>query len=607
MKDMEKNGRELKITGVKRLTRDLMRDAHDAQCVIICGDVEEIGESAFAAWPNLRRVEICEGVKRIGRGTFYNCKKLEEALLPRSLEALSCDRQQNIRVPSFLSRGQGYSEDCRGAFEGCENLKHIVIPDGVSVIPDHAFLDCIRLKNAVLPPDVFICEEAFAGCRMLESPDFSRGVRRIGTYAYRGCSGIVELNLPEGVSVEYGAFENCRALESLSVSRTTVFEFGAFRNCPKLRKVYCPAENNLLPAVFENCPPNRALMQSILKRLLPGLPEEMDAAALQAAPCLEIPEGVVEIGDFAFRGNTVIRELVLPASLRRIGCGAFASCRNLEKIAFAENGSLKCIDKAAFESCGLRELDLPEGLEEIGDQAFYYDGALREVEFPSSLRAIGKKAFCKTGIERLFLNDGLEFAGVEAFACCPCLNCAVLPNRFERIAESLFRGCMRLDRVHLPGSLRSIGKNAFEGCAIRRIGFPSGLREIHEQAFYNCNELRYAPLPGGLTHLEPNAFVKTALDLLEYPDSVQMPVFEPQTPFADLFGSFFTQERAAVCDYEDMGYAHADTLPDFLRPDPLQGYPKQISVPAHLAHMKNRFPRAVEFIVRSENEGSKNE
>ena len=80
-----------------------------------------------------------------------------------------------------------------------------------------------------------------------------------------------------------------------------------------------------------------------------------------------IPEGVECVRTKAFYKCSDIRELTLPSTL-------------------------KIIEEKAFFRCSISEILLPEGLEEIGKDAFAYTG-LKAIEIPSSVKTIGEYAF----------------------------------------------------------------------------------------------------------------------------------------------------------------------------------------------------------------------
>ena len=63
---------------------------------------------------------------------------------------------------------------------------------------------------------------------------------------------------------------------------------------------------------------------------------------------LELPEGLLEIGSYAFNGCQKLKNVVLPSSL-------------------------KTIESGAFKRCGFKGIDVPESVESIGSSALGYD------------------------------------------------------------------------------------------------------------------------------------------------------------------------------------------------------------------------------------------
>ena len=111
---------------------------------------------------------------------------------------------------------------------------------------------------------------------------------------------------------------------------------------------------------------------------------------------------VVEIADNAFSDHEEIEELVLPASIQKIGANAFAGCVNLHTVTFVADGAARIaspqtalyeIGNGAFSGCGkLTSFELPYGLESIGGRAFAYTN-LNEVTIPNTVDYIGEAAF----------------------------------------------------------------------------------------------------------------------------------------------------------------------------------------------------------------------
>ena len=110
-----------------------------------------------------------------------------------------------------------------------------------------------------------------------------------------------------------------------------------------------------------------------------------------------VPEGVEEILRYASMGRLYLRKITFPDSLISIRECAFALSCNLEYIEFEQG--LKYIDSYAFMGCpNLKTLNLPEGLEMIGDMCvFDLSSITGPLILPKSLKYIGDFAFYSTG------------------------------------------------------------------------------------------------------------------------------------------------------------------------------------------------------------------
>lgn len=101
---------------------------------------------------------------------------------------------------------------------------------------------------------------------------------------------------------------------------------------------------------------------------------------------------VVAVGDFMFQDNQMVETVQLPPGLQSIGNMAFFKCVSLRRIEIPEGITL--IDQATFGGCeSLEEVILPESLEEVGQFGFLSCPKLEEIDFGSNLKAIGPGAF----------------------------------------------------------------------------------------------------------------------------------------------------------------------------------------------------------------------
>ena len=180
----------------------------------------------------------------------------------------------------------------------------------------------------------------------------------------------------------------------------------------------------------------------------------------------------------------------------------------------------------AFWNCGsyLTAITLPDGLESIGDKAFYSCSSLTAIDIPSSVTSIGEEAFRScTSLKDVTLPDGLESIGSYAFRDCTRLTAIEIPSSITSIGTSAFNGCTSLAAVTLPEGLQSIGVAAFRNCsALTSIDIPASVTSIGKSTFDGCTSLAAATLPEGLQSIGEYAFQNcSALTSIKIPGTVK--------------------------------------------------------------------------------------
>lgn len=227
--------------------------------------------------------------------------------------------------------------------------------------------------------------------------------------------------------------------------------------------------------------------------------------------------------------NTAIRFIDFPTKLKTIG------------------------NKAFYDLYLTGPLVLPEGLDSIGSEAFYYN-VITEVTIPESVRAIGVSAFLKNqSLKSVTLNNSMELIDKSLFS--NCNNLAVVHggknvkniayNAFSgcdslrsikdvapvTIGESAFLSCKKLEsfnfsRIKLIDyqgfclcsslkeadltTLTSIGTGSFNGCtSLKKVTFGNDITTIKSSAFYNCHALEEVILGSSINSLQSSSFYST--------------------------------------------------------------------------------------------------
>lgn len=172
----------------------------------------------------------------------------------------------------------------------------------------------------------------------------------------------------------------------------------------------------------------------------------------------------------------------------------------------------------------MRTLSLPEGLQKINKQAFYYS-FIEHVNLPSTLKSVGNNAFSYSRIQELIMPDDFtEWGGDDdhPFQNMRWLKKAVLPKNLTYIPRYSMSGNYFISDLVLPEKVTSIGNGAFYQNRDANPVLPEGLTSIGESAFYDCSN-RFNPiLPNSLTSIGESAFRNcySMGDTLRIPENV---------------------------------------------------------------------------------------
>ena len=143
---------------------------------------------------------------------------------------------------------------------------------------------------------------------------------------------------------------------------------------------------------------------------------------------ISIPEGVIEIGSYAFKGSSHLRSITFPSSLKYINTEAFCDCVSLKKIDFSD--AIEKIGYCAFAGCSsLTKISLPRELIELRPCAFADCYSLESVFLPNKLQRIGYCAFSQcNSLVSITLPSSVIFLGEDVFWKCRSLKEITVSN-----------------------------------------------------------------------------------------------------------------------------------------------------------------------------------
>ena len=319
-------------------------------------------------------------------------------------------------------------------FAGCIDLQRVHIPEGITQIGDYAFESCTAMEKVYFPDSlVSIGDGAFSGCASLMLADMQDGIESIGRGAFLYCTSLVNLDLSEDLK-ELGefAFAGCSGLSKadLSDSGVQVLPDRLFYGCGSLAGVLLPKG-----------------VTSVGKRAFSGC-EKLES--------LYFPGKLDQVSGFAFENCSGLKNINLP--VETLPEKVLGGCSSLNS--FSMDPETRSIGFAAFALCGLENLFLGDGVEEIAEGAFYQ----------SQVKSVYADEACPYSVV-----DGCLYAdgGKTLFAWFPEDPYAeepqtsfTVPEGVETIAPYAFAGSS-LEEVKFPGSLKEIGAFAFVDSSLR--------------------------------------------------------------------------------------------------------------------------------------------
>lgn len=247
---------------------------------------------------------------------------------------------------------------------------------------------------------------------------------------------------------------------------------------------------------------------------------------------------VTKIGANAFNSTllngSTLSQVQVADTVETIGRNAFHSSK-VNQLSFTENSQLKQIEQGAFSWADIKELELPNKVNTIGNRAFLSAANLQTLTIKpeSELQTIGDYAFSRaTKLKEIYIPKGVTSIGRQAFTHTEALenihvdpanpnyksvdgvlydkNMTRLiaypanrsgshyqtPETLKEIEQYAFAGNHQLESITLNENLVSIGDFAFQDAEIKEIILPSSLEHIGRLAFQRAEEIEKLTVPG---------------------------------------------------------------------------------------------------------------
>lgn len=302
-----------------------------------------------------------------------------------------CQKLRNVSLPSTL-KTIGDS-----VFENCSQLKSITIPEGTESIGERAFGNCSNLKYVVLPSTIKdIGSYTFDQCLLLIYAELAEGIESIPEGMFMRCASLSDIIIPETVnSIGANAFGGCYALGNIIVpSSVTAIGENAFYESAV---IICDSSSY----AAEYAEANGFTAEYFESDVTSGSPVVSTFNCGEGVFCKQLSNGTfvicgngemtdaesAEASPFYSKRDEIIK-VIICEGVTSVGNYSFSGCENLTSVSCPD--SLRKIGEHAFSNCPeLNGFWLPEGLESIGNYAFENSSKLGLVEIPKSVTTIG--------------------------------------------------------------------------------------------------------------------------------------------------------------------------------------------------------------------------
>ncbi len=329
------------------------------------------------------------------------------------------DELKKVVIPSKYD-GKPVTSIGNGAFEDCDLLVEIKIPNSVTKIGSGAFSGCLDLAKIKLPDSLTHIGSAFGSTAWYkDSRNWEDGVLYNGKYLIAAKKDIESCSIKEGtILIADGAFMST-SLSSIVIPEG-VERIGnwAFGHCELMTEITLPQSLTCIgDSAFSS---------------ISDTERRVNIDSLEAWLQIEFETDesnpLCNGGDLYVNGE-LVSELVIPESVTEITKNAFCGWDVFHKVI------------------------IHDGVSEIGERAFYNCTKLSEIQLPNGLTEIKDYTFCRCGFSSFVLPEGVTVIGKGAFSYSQNLTQITIPKSVTRIEEDAFNACVDLETIIYEGTV----------------------------------------------------------------------------------------------------------------------------------------------------------
>jgi hypothetical protein len=537
--------------GVKNLIATFAGCEH-LTSVKIPESVTFVNGNVFEGCTGLTEIEIPQNVEFAGFDFIWGCtnitKVISHIMEPEDVDSRTFEITEGV-FPATLYVPAG----TKSLYEQCEgwNLFQSIVEIGDNIVFADATVKSICVSRWDTDLDGELSYEEAAAvtdldgafssyeCSFVESFNelqYFTGLTSLGSYDLYEMRSLRSIVIPRGIEdIEADAFAYMWCLESISVDAANTY-YDSRDNCNALIET---ATNKLIKGTSETIIPDDVTIIG-------------EGAFYDSHWNGSLPDGLIEIEDYAFEWCTDLESLSIPASVTYIGEDAFHLC-NLQSISVESGNEVydsrnNC--NALIETStntlllGTGSTVIPTSVTAIGNSAFEGCRAVTAIVVPNNVTSIGKRAFSGSNFTSIILPEHLVSIEENALSLCYELTAITIPAGVKSIGNYAFYADKEIEEIVLPQGLEAIGNGAFSYCdKLARVVIPATVETIGENAFDSSM---------ALTTVEVGMQEPIGIDASVFPNRANATLYVPFGSKSDYESADYWKEFASIVEMAEV-------------------------------------------------------
>ena len=479
-----------------------------AEILTLPGDLTIIETEAFYGTTSVDRVVLQDGVREIGSKAFAN-STVTEIVLPASLTEIADDAFEGCESITAVAAEGTYAYDYCNAHEIPISVRlniSSVACDQEGTVTGEPVVWTVGVTGGS-EPLTYQWEIRWGNVLeyigLFDTAELEYAPMRIGNYtatvkvtdANGDTMAAVSASLPTEVHPVTDPEDFTYTVLNGVYCKITGYK-GTDRSL--VLPTHSP-DGHIVQRVEDSAFKNKALISVVFSDTVETIGNNVlqNNASLLSVVC---GEAMTNIGAYTFDGCKKLYSFTCSENIQTIGTSAFSNCFMLEYVSL--NESLKTINSYAFQNCvRLSSIHLPDSITRLDNKVFNGCAKLTTVNYPlnwttkGSSNSSGDYSYYSpfyncASLTEIEVPEGVTIIPENAFRCMSSLRLITLPSTLKTIGINAFREAVNLKEITLPEGLQSIQESAFHQCtSLSVVKFPSTLVDLGSSAFMNCTNM----------------------------------------------------------------------------------------------------------------------